>query len=640
MGHRRQRTCPIAVCPQRRTQSDLEHPGVCTGRRARRPAFDTIWSNPPIRIGKHELHALLLRWLSRLTPAGRRRWSSRSTSARTRCSAGWSSRACPPSASPPRPATACSSPVRSPDPRRDERTGRLSDRSLIACTDLQRDERTGRLGPFAHHLGVRRGRGRPRCGSSSRVGVRWRSGARRGPSSRRRARGADSTPRPTSSPPAASASTNSPEPAPDTRASAPNGGSDNMLPADAFALGDDRRVAGDGGAEHLVIGRERLDQHLGCDAARSRDQRDRVLGGAEPRGEHLGVELEEGHDVGVADAVQHGLGADVDVDPVGRLARRPRDRQPPDGSPHPPAPRADASTPGRRLAKAEWPHCWHTGGRSVPHRRQCRRPSSSRPTAASHRSHRCNARQLRQASTRARPVMFDTHTMRRPGVRSRSISGDVTSERFHGSSSDRSTTVTAGQPARSRARGRMDDAARAGVVHDGGQRRRRRHQHERHPGPSTAFDQHVAGVPCRRSLLLQRLVVLVDDAPPPRARRTAPTPPIATRSPRRRRHVPPPSRSGTVATVSPARASRIASSATWLCAGATTSTDPDRRRANVDRRQQGRHHVGPRREPQHTAHRATARAWRSSPARSGRGPASVERDGRGACRRPPARAKR
>jgi 16S rRNA (guanine1207-N2)-methyltransferase len=32
--------------------------------------FDTIWSNPPIRIGKQELHALLLRWLSRLTPAG------------------------------------------------------------------------------------------------------------------------------------------------------------------------------------------------------------------------------------------------------------------------------------------------------------------------------------------------------------------------------------------------------------------------------------------------------------------------------------------------------------------------------------------------------------------------------------------
>jgi 16S rRNA (guanine1207-N2)-methyltransferase len=32
--------------------------------------FDTIWSNPPIRIGKQELHALLLRWLCRLTADG------------------------------------------------------------------------------------------------------------------------------------------------------------------------------------------------------------------------------------------------------------------------------------------------------------------------------------------------------------------------------------------------------------------------------------------------------------------------------------------------------------------------------------------------------------------------------------------
>jgi len=31
-------------------------------------AFDAIWSNPPIRIGKPALHELLLRWLPRLTP--------------------------------------------------------------------------------------------------------------------------------------------------------------------------------------------------------------------------------------------------------------------------------------------------------------------------------------------------------------------------------------------------------------------------------------------------------------------------------------------------------------------------------------------------------------------------------------------
>jgi 16S rRNA (guanine1207-N2)-methyltransferase len=32
--------------------------------------FDLVWSNPPIRIGKPALHALLLDWLGRLTPAG------------------------------------------------------------------------------------------------------------------------------------------------------------------------------------------------------------------------------------------------------------------------------------------------------------------------------------------------------------------------------------------------------------------------------------------------------------------------------------------------------------------------------------------------------------------------------------------
>src|SRR3954467_1748881 len=33
--------------------------------------FDAIWSNPPIRIGKEALHALLLAWLPRLNPGGR-----------------------------------------------------------------------------------------------------------------------------------------------------------------------------------------------------------------------------------------------------------------------------------------------------------------------------------------------------------------------------------------------------------------------------------------------------------------------------------------------------------------------------------------------------------------------------------------
>lgn len=33
-------------------------------------AYDEIWSNPPIRIGKAALHELLLRWLPRLRPGG------------------------------------------------------------------------------------------------------------------------------------------------------------------------------------------------------------------------------------------------------------------------------------------------------------------------------------------------------------------------------------------------------------------------------------------------------------------------------------------------------------------------------------------------------------------------------------------
>ncbi|WP_026820694.1 class I SAM-dependent methyltransferase [Arthrobacter castelli] len=32
--------------------------------------FDTIWSNPPIRVGKPELHGLLHLWINRLAPGG------------------------------------------------------------------------------------------------------------------------------------------------------------------------------------------------------------------------------------------------------------------------------------------------------------------------------------------------------------------------------------------------------------------------------------------------------------------------------------------------------------------------------------------------------------------------------------------
>jgi 16S rRNA G1207 methylase RsmC len=32
--------------------------------------FDTIWSNPPIRVGKAELHHILETWIPRLVPGG------------------------------------------------------------------------------------------------------------------------------------------------------------------------------------------------------------------------------------------------------------------------------------------------------------------------------------------------------------------------------------------------------------------------------------------------------------------------------------------------------------------------------------------------------------------------------------------
>ena len=212
-------------------------------------------------------------------------------------------------------------------------------------------------------------------------------------------------------------------------------------------------------------------------------------------------------------------------------------------------------TPGRRLANADG----RTAG--TPAGVRCRSggtrsaPSSARPTAASQRSHRCNARQLRHASTRARPGDVRARTRRAgQGSRSRSISGDVTSERFHGSSSDRSTTSTIGQPARSRDRGGCTDADRAGAVDHGG----------RASGmvtPARAARRRAGTV--RRARRGRATSVSVPPAAPRRARRArtaAASPahgahaadrrPITTSTPARAAA----QSSGIVATVSPARA--------------------------------------------------------------------------------------
>ena len=59
------------------TADNAERSGVADRVRVSAPddvpgelTFTQIWSNPPIRIGKEELHELLARWLPRLAPGG------------------------------------------------------------------------------------------------------------------------------------------------------------------------------------------------------------------------------------------------------------------------------------------------------------------------------------------------------------------------------------------------------------------------------------------------------------------------------------------------------------------------------------------------------------------------------------------
>ena len=63
------RSCSRTRTPRRsasRTGTSPCDPAVVPETRV-----DEIWSNPPIRIGKQALHALLLQWFARLRPGGR-----------------------------------------------------------------------------------------------------------------------------------------------------------------------------------------------------------------------------------------------------------------------------------------------------------------------------------------------------------------------------------------------------------------------------------------------------------------------------------------------------------------------------------------------------------------------------------------
>lgn len=62
----------VALCRQNAEANGVTNVRVCMPSEL--PAdirFDTIWSNPPIHIGKTALHELLVQWLSRLVPEGR-----------------------------------------------------------------------------------------------------------------------------------------------------------------------------------------------------------------------------------------------------------------------------------------------------------------------------------------------------------------------------------------------------------------------------------------------------------------------------------------------------------------------------------------------------------------------------------------
>ncbi|HEY3734253.1 MAG TPA: methyltransferase [Streptosporangiaceae bacterium] len=62
----------LGLCARNAARAGLRNVRCATPEDAALPAAVTaIWSNPPIRIGKQPLHALLAGWLARLAPGGR-----------------------------------------------------------------------------------------------------------------------------------------------------------------------------------------------------------------------------------------------------------------------------------------------------------------------------------------------------------------------------------------------------------------------------------------------------------------------------------------------------------------------------------------------------------------------------------------
>ena len=165
-------------------------------------------------------------------------------------------------------------------------------------------------------------------------------------------------------------------------------------------------------------------------------------------------------------------------------------------------------TPGRRLANPDPPHSRHTGGRSAPHRAQWNADSSDRldrrvaPLAPGERAtgparqHASPPRRVVHADDlRVGPAQLADQRRRQerrlPRLLVRAV--DDVDDRPAG---------TLG--AHREAHGHIAERRHARDA------RARRRGEQRDAGPPGPFDEHVAGVPRRRPLLLQRLVVLVD----------------------------------------------------------------------------------------------------------------------------------
>lgn len=59
-----------SLCAENATRLGLSNVVVAAPDDVDDTPFDVLWSNPPIRVGKAELHDLLSRWLVRLAPDG------------------------------------------------------------------------------------------------------------------------------------------------------------------------------------------------------------------------------------------------------------------------------------------------------------------------------------------------------------------------------------------------------------------------------------------------------------------------------------------------------------------------------------------------------------------------------------------